>query len=204
MQLSKLLLSFFCIGCTSSITLNAQIPLKAEDISPLLIGETIPKVDVIDTDGNIVSLTKIIEHKPTVLIFYRGGWCPYCNLQLSGLVSIENEILQLGYQIVAISPDDVKNLKPTIEKDSIKYKLYSDSDGNLIKKIGIAYKTPVMVKGYIAGKTQGKISEVLPVPTVMVIDTKGEILFEYINPNYKKRISSGMLLAVLKSLNELK
>lgn len=108
----------------------------------------------------------------------------------------------MGYQIVAISPDDYQNLRSTEEKDTINYQLYSDQDGKLIQEIGIAFKTSLMIKGYIATKNQkGKTSEVLPVPTVMIVNTKGDILFEYINPNYKQRISGDMLLAVLKTIS---
>lgn len=176
-----------------------SIPSRAEDISPLLIGETLPNAYIQDSKGNTFELNDILKTKPSVLVFYRGGWCPYCNLQLSGLASIEKDILSLGYQIVAISPDDYQNLKNTEEKDTINYQLYTDQDGKLIQEIGIAFKTSLTVKGYIATKNQkGKTSEVLPVPTVMIVNTKGEILFEYINPNYKQRISGDMLLAVLK------
>lgn len=72
-----------------SNNIKAQsIPSKAEDISPLLIGETLPKAKLLDSKGNTFELNDILKTKPTVLVFYRGGWCPYCNLQLSGLASI--------------------------------------------------------------------------------------------------------------------
>ena len=196
LTLALLLMTFF------SNNIEAQnVPSKAEDISPLLIGETLPNTQLLDSNGKTFELNKILKDKPTVLVFYRGGWCPFCNLQLSGLVEIEDEIVSLGYQIVAISPDDYKNLKSTEEKDKINYQLFSDKDGSFIQEIGIAFKTPLMLKGYIATKGQaGKTSEVMPVPTVMIVNTKGEILFEYINPNYKQRISGEMLLAVLKTI----
>jgi peroxiredoxin len=104
---------------------------------------------------------------------------------------------------VAISPDNYQNLKNTEEKNSIKYSLYSDTNGKFIQEIGIVFQTPTMMKGYIAIKGQkGKISDVIPVPTIMVVNKEGKILFEYINPNYKERISSEMLLAVLKILKK--
>lgn len=188
-----------CLVCLTNA--YSQIPGKAEDISPLLIGESLPKATLKDAEGKATSLKTLLEEKPTVLVFYRGGWCPYCNLQLSGLAEIESEVLALGFQIVAISPEDYQNLAVTIEEDSIRYELFSDPDGALIKEIGIAFKTSVLTKGYISTKKRrGKTSEVLPVPTVMVTDKKGVILFEYINPNYKKRISGDMLLAVLKTI----
>ena len=192
-----LLITLLFIGCSD----QQAIPLVAEDISPILIGETLPNANFQNVEGETVQLKAILEEKPTILVFYRGGWCPYCNVQLSGLVEIEEDILELGYQIVAISPDDYKNLQSTIENNSTKYKLLSDPNGEFIQEIGIAFKTSSSLKEYIIGKGQkGETSSVMPAPTVMIVDKKGVIKFEYINPNYKERISGDMLLSVLKTL----
>lgn len=180
---------------------KTTIPSKAEDISPLLIGESLPNANLQNLEGKDINLKDVLQVKPTVLVFYRGGWCPYCNMQLSGLVKIEKEIIDLGFQIVAITPDDYQNLKNTEEKDSINYQLYSDPNGKFIQDVGIAFQTPTMVKGYIATKGQkGKTSDVMPVPTVMAVDMEGKIKFEYINSNYKERLSSEVLLAVLQTI----
>lgn len=195
----KSVLGILCFWCSSSVL--AQVPKNAEDICPLLMGESIPKATLQDSEGKQIELGKLLSNKPTVLVFYRGGWCPYCNVQLSGLVKIEKDILDLGYQIIAISPDDYRNLQTTESKDSIKYTLLSDPDTKFIQQMGIGFKTPLMLKGFIATKGQkGETSEIMPVPTVMIVDEKGKILFEYINPNYKERISGEMLLAVLKTI----
>ena len=192
-----LFISLVFIGCTNQLS----IPLVAEDISPILIGEKLPNANFQNAEGEYVQLKAVLEEKPTVLVFYRGGWCPYCNVQLSGLVDIEEDVLELGYQIVAISPDDYKNLQSTIENNSTKYKLLSDPNGKFIKEIGIAFKTSSSLKEYITGKGQkGETSSVMPAPTVMIVDKKGVIKFEYINPNYKERISGEMLLSVLKTI----
>ena len=192
-----LFISLVFIGCTNQLS----IPTVAEDISPILIGETLPNANFQNAEGKSVQLKAVLEEKPTVLVFYRGGWCPYCNVQLSGLVDIEEDVLELGYQIVAISPDDYKNLQSTIENNSTKYKLLSDPNGKFIKEIGIAFKTSSSLKEYITGKGQkGETSSVMPAPTVMIVDKKGVIKFEYINPNYKERISGEMLLSVLKTI----
>ena len=190
-------IAIFCFACAS----NAQIPEKAEDVSPLFIGETLPNANFQNAEGKSIQLKTILEENPTVLVFYRGGWCPYCNVQLSGLVEIEEDVLALGYQIVAISPDDFKNLQTTTEKNNAKYKLLSDPNGKFIQEIGIAFKTSTMLKGYITTKGQkGETSAVMPVPTIIIVDKKGVIQFEYINPNYKERISGEMLLSVLKTI----
>jgi peroxiredoxin len=192
-----LLITLLFIGCSD----QQAIPLVAEDISPILIGETLPNANFQNVEGETVQLKAILEEKPTILVFYRGGWCPYCNVQLSGLVEIEEDILELGYQIVAISPDDYKNLQSTIENNSTKYKLLSDPNGEFIQEIGIAFRTSSSLKEYIVAKGQkGETSSVMPAPTVMIVDKKGVIKFEYINPNYKERIGGDMLLSVLKTL----
>ena len=192
-----LLITLLFTGCSN----QQAIPLVAEDISPILIGETLPNGNFQNVEGEYIQLKAILEEKPTILVFYRGGWCPYCNVQLSGLVEIEEDILELGYQIVAISPDDYKNLQSTIENNSTKYKLLSDPNGEFIQEIGIAFKTSSSLKEYIIGKGQkGETSSVMPAPTVMIVDKKGVIKFEYINPNYKERIGGDMLLSVLKTL----
>ena len=192
-----LLITLLFTGCSN----QQAIPLVAEDISPILIGETLPNANFQNVEGETVQLKAILEEKPTILVFYRGGWCPYCNVQLSGLVEIEEDIIELGYQIVAISPDDYKNLQSTIENNSTKYKLLSDPNGEFIQEIGIAFRTSSSLKEYIIAKGQkGETSSVMPAPTVMIVDKKGVIKFEYINPNYKERIGGDMLLSVLKTL----
>jgi len=180
--------------------LFSQVPDNAQDISPLLIGESIPEAMLLDSEGTEFSLNSIIKEQQTVLIFYRGGWCPYCNSHLAALSEVEEEIIKLGYQIVAISPDHYEMLKTTEATEKLNYKLYSDKDAKLIQDIGIGFKTPERAKGYIFKKTNKDASDVLPVPAVMILDLKGNILFEYINPEYSTRLNAEVLMANLKVL----
>lgn len=176
----------------------AQIADAPENVSPLLIGEKIPNVKLEDSNGNQVETDAILNQK-TVLIVYRGGWCPYCNAQLSEMQEIEKQIMSLGYQIVAVSPDAPKFLKETVQKDNLSYSLYSDSEGKFSQAIGIAYKKgkPKLDK-YSEGKNPG----FLPVPTVYVLDRNQKIEFLYINPDYSQRLKGKMLLAVLNSIKD--
>lgn len=190
-----------CFILTTLSFVIAQIPDKPEDIAPLLIGEKIPDSELINMEGETINLTDEIKKMNTVLVFYRGGWCPYCNMQLSAMAASEDEIIALGYQIIAVSPDDYRNLKPTLDADKVNYKLFADPDAKFIQQMGIAFTTAPRTMAYIAKKTIGKTTEILPVPTVLVLNTEGEILFEYIAPNYKQRISPELLLAVLKNLD---
>jgi len=190
--MKKLLFIFLAFSGISS----GQIAEKAEDISPLLIGEKIPKQDLISVDNKAVT-TSDIFNKKTVLIIYRGGWCPYCNSQLMEMQEIENQIIGLGYQIVAISPDSPKFLKETTKEDKLNYQLFSDSDGKFSEALGIAFKRE---KPKLEKYSEGKNPGFLPVPAVYILDENREIEFLYINPNYTKRLKGEMLLAVLKSL----
>ena len=193
---------FLMLALFLSLNVFAQVPEKAADISPLLIGESIPNAKLLDVNGRDVSLHKVIKEKPTVLVFYRGGWCPFCNDQLAALGDIEEDILELGFQIVAVSPDQVQSLKPITESETIHYQVYADPQASLIQEIGIGFQTPGMAKLYIAKKTKLDATEILPVPSVFVLNTSGDILYEYINPNYKVRLSSKLLLANLKVLKK--
>jgi len=118
------------------------------------------------------------------------------------IAGVEQDVLSLGYQIIAISPDKYQNLKPTMENTTVGYTLYADPNATLIKAVGIGFETPEKAKSFIYTKTQMEATEILPVPTVMVLNTDGDILFEYINPNYKVRLSEKLLLAVLETLKD--
>ena len=187
-----------------AVLLNAfgQVPQKAEDVSPLMISQKIPKVEVLSVSGKAVKITDIIKKKPSVLIFYRGGWCPFCNRHLSALGEVQQEILDLGYQIIAISPDTPARLKETLEEDNLTYSLYSDIKGDLIKGMGLAFEAPEKYKNLLDKISDGKHAKVLPIPGVFVLDTKGVIEFEYVSPDYRNRISADLLTSVLKSLNK--
>jgi peroxiredoxin len=190
----------FIAGLFSMIQISAQIPERAEDISPLLNGETIPDATLTDPDGKQQQFSDIIGNQPAVLLFYRGGWCPYCNVHLSEIQEVEDKILQLGYQIVGISPDSPENLQQTDEKQKLNYSLFSDADGTFTKGIGIAFKAPERMSDMLTKSSDGKNEGILPVPSVFVVDTSGKILFEYINPDFRTRMSASLLLAVLKEL----
>lgn len=200
--MKKITLILLTIGISTTF-LNAQIAEKTEDISPLLIGETIPSVELKTPKGELKTTTSIFAEKPTVVLIYRGGWCPFCNVHLSEIQSVQKDILKLGYQIIAISPDSHENLQATDEKNKLDYSLYSDADGTLIKAMGLAYKAPEKYALMLSEKSGGKNSEgFLPVPSMFVVDATGKILFEYINPDYKVRISANLLLAVLRELQK--
>jgi peroxiredoxin len=185
-----------------SINAYAQLPERAEDISPILIGETIPDITLVNTDSKEVNITDLLKEQPTVLIFYRGGWCPYCNAHLSDIADIEQDIIAAGYRVIAISPDAPDKLNLTVDKKELKYTLLSDSEGKLSTAMGIAFKAPdsKWKTNQLQKHSGGKNPGYLPVPSVFVVNKKGEVMFEHINPNYKQRLDGKLLMAVLNAL----
>jgi len=196
----KKVLFMLCLAFTSVANAQNAIANSATDITPLLIGEKIPYITLKTRDNTDVNISDSFKKKKSVLIFYRGGWCPYCNLHLQAMAEAEKQILDLGYQIIAISPDAPEKIKITEETDKVKYTLLSDSKGELINAVGIGFEAPANYKSIINVNSKGINTGFLPVPSVFVVNTKGEILFEYISPNFKRRITTELLVAVLKNL----
>jgi peroxiredoxin len=217
-QIKVVFTILFCLGMFSTSIVKAQsnmmakdtkmmsddmkqriyeIPQKAEDISPLLYGEKIPAVVLQDISGQDFDLNKAVAEKPTILIFYRGGWCPYCSKQLSALQDIAPELEKTGYQIIALCTDAPEGLKQSASKVKLNYTLLSDADLSVSKQFGIAYKAPKSYWEFLPKTTGGKnVDLLLPVPSVFILDKTGIIHFEYINPDFKQRLSPELLKAV--------
>ena len=193
-------LTLFAIGL--SVHAQNDLPKQATEITPLLIGEKIPNVTLKSVENTDVDLMELISKKRTVLVFYRGGWCPYCNAHLAALAEAEKELLALGYQIIAISPDAPASLEVTDGKEKLNYLLLSDSTGELSKAVGIAFQAPENYKTTIAKGSDGINNSFLPVPAVFILNVNAEIEFEHISPNFKNRVSNDLLIAVAKSLNK--
>jgi peroxiredoxin len=183
-----------------ALAVSGQIENSAKSVSPLEAGKQIPDVSIKDLDNNKVMVRDIVAEGPAVFLFYRGGWCPYCTKHLSDIASIEGKIKKMGYTIVAISPDSPDKMKETLEKSDITYKLYSDSDGELIKSMGLAFKAPKLYGRLLKKHSDGINKGVLPVPALYVVGTDGNIKYRFYSSNYKERISSDELLKELSKL----
>lgn len=183
-----------------------QVPMSGDQVCPIKVGQKIPASVLKTVDGKSFDLNNSIQSKPAVVIFYRGGWCPYCNTHLGQLKEIQQKLLDLGYQIIAISPDRPAKLKVTHDKYTAKYTLLSDHKMTVASSFGLAFKMrDDLVKMYkdkykidLEGDS-GETHHLLPVPAAFVVGTDGVIKFSYVNPNYKVRIDPGVLLAAAKA-----
>jgi peroxiredoxin len=199
MKNALLALSFLFFSLV--ISAQTELPKTAIEISPLLIGEKIPNLSLKSADNVDVKLSDLFANKKTILVFYRGGWCPYCNFHLAALGESEKELLELGYQIIAVSPDSPAKLKITDEKNKLNYVLLSDSNGALSRAVGIAFQAPATYKSTVTEGSDGANTALfLPVAAVFITDETGVIQFEHITPDFKHRISNDLLIAAAKSL----
>jgi peroxiredoxin len=185
------------------------MPMVAEtanEIRPLINGERVPSTMVLTSKGKSVDLSKELLGKKTVLVFYRGGWCPYCNLQLQGLRKIEKKLKKNGWQIVGISPDSIESMSDSVKKNKLSYTVYSDRKINAARNFGLAFQvsesTNTMLLGYGIDivKASGETHKVLPVPAVYLINDSAEVVFNYVHPNYKVRLKESIILEAAKEL----
>ncbi len=177
-----------------------DIATSAQDVRPLSIGATVPSLTLQSVDGRAFDLDGAIKSQPTILIFYRGGWCPYCNRHLGQLQTIEPKLLDLGYRILAISPDRPAKLAESMDKHKLTYTLLSDHTMKASRSFGIAFRidgsTFAKYKGYGIDleEASGQKHHLLPVPSVFIVGTDGVIKFSYANPDYKVRLAPKDLL----------
>ncbi len=163
---------------------DAGLPRSPEEVKPIGKGGQAPSATLKGSDGKSTSLKEVISGKPTVVIFYRGGWCPYCNIHLKELILVEGELRKIGYQLIALSPENPGDVKGTIDQNELTYKLYSDVNAENSKAFGLAFSNN---------------GQVLPVPAVYLIDKSGKIVYAHSNPNYTDRLSGGSILKEAKA-----
>ncbi len=180
---------------------DREIPERAEDICPILVGQSLPKMVLRNPDGSWFDVNAANAEQPTVLIFFRGGWCPYCNVHLGQLQMVEPDLVKLGYQILAVSRDEPVRLEALAEERELTYRLLSDSEMSGAISLGIAFQVDdETVTKYKSGlgadlKPDPDLGRyLLPVPAVFVVGTGGVIEFSYVNPDYKVRLDAGVLL----------
>jgi peroxiredoxin len=185
--------SFLLIGAGLALAQPASASLKE--------GDSIPDVRLRTDDNREVSLRKLAGEKPTVLIFYRGGWCPFCTRHLSDLAGIEKDLEKAGAQLLAISMDQPSTLRETPNRDKLGYRLLSDSEAVAAKAFGIAFQVEDdLVRKYKDSykidleAASGQTHHILPHPAVYVVDTAGKIRFAYVNPDYKVRLEPAKIL----------
>jgi peroxiredoxin len=169
-------------------------------------GEAAPDFTLPNARGAQVTLSKLLAKGPVVLSFYRGGWCPYCNLQLRAYQRALPEMRALGATLVAVSPEAPDKSLSTAEKNALEFEVLSDVKG----EVGGAYRlffdlSDELKALYSAGgndlsKWNADGEWHLPMPATYVIGTDGRVALAFVDPEYRARLEPAEIVAALRSL----
>ena len=174
---------------------RATAALKATGIETqaLKVGDAAPDVTLPDALGRPVRLADLWQRGPLVLIFYRGGWCPYCNLELRAWQQQLDALARLGATLVAVSPQTPDNSLSTAEKNELAYPVLSDSSLAAAGGFGVAFEMPQALIDLYRGVgndlavLNGNDRWVLPVPATYVVGRDGRIAFAHVEADYRER-----------------
>ena len=169
----------------------------------LKTGDQFPSFTLPNAKGVEVDSKTILEHGPLVIAFYRGGWCPYCNIELKALQSALPEFKTKGAQLLAISPESPDNSLSTVEKNSLEFEVLTDNNNQFAKSINLVYQLPQELVslykkfGIDLEDSQNNSSNELPISATYVIDTSGKIIYDFIEEDYKLRADPNEILSIL-------
>jgi peroxiredoxin len=211
-----LTLAISLITSTSIRYGHADVPVAetAADIKPLKVGDPAPRFSVETIDNERFDFDPRELERPVILVSFRGGWCPFCNMHLSELRHAIPAIDDMGVDVLFLSGDRSELLLASLSRetqkdiDGLGYTILSDANAQAAIALGIAFKaSDRTIQGRIERGDDIERSSmarhgVLPVPAVFAINRKGIIEYAYSNPDYKIRMSADDLLAAAKGISE--
>lgn len=211
----------FVVDTSGTIVYSDSAPPTEEQLEQLLEKSGVKTVDYgleacakapafkAPTDGGkTFDLAAALKKGPVVLVFYRGGWCPYCSTQLRELQKALPEFKKRGATLAAVSVDKVENARATKKKENLGFPLLSDPGAEIVGKYGLKFhlddETVKKYKSFGADveSASGRKHHQIAVPAVYVIDRKGVIRWVFVNEDYKKRAKPADILKALDALKK--
>ncbi|NET07115.1 MAG: AhpC/TSA family protein [Symploca sp. SIO2B6] len=172
----------------------------------LKVGDVAPNFVLSNAVGYPVELQSLLKAGPVVISFYRGQWCPYCNLELRALQQSLPEIKALGATLVTISPQTPDNSLSTVEKNELTFEVLSDMGNRVAREFGLVFTIPEELRSIYEGfgidlpANNGDESFELPIPATYVIASDQKIAHAFVDADYTKRLDPAEILAALKQL----
>jgi peroxiredoxin len=188
-------LAALSLGLASAVG-RAEFAPDAQSARPLRVGDRAPDFTATHADGTPYVFSASRLRQPYVLIFYRGGWCPYCNTQLADMHSVEPKLRAAGFAVLFLSTDRPELLHSSLKDQTVSYTLLSDPELKAAQAFHIAFHlddehyAEQLKWGVDLEKTTGTKAHALPVPSVFIIDAAGVIRFVYSNPDFRVRLSA--------------
>ena len=192
---------------------QALYEAKIEELRTSFVMERAIGVDALapdftlpDAQGKPVAMSEVLRLGPVVVTFYRGGWCPYCNIQLRAYQAVLPEITALGARLVAISPQMPEWSLVTATKNELTFDVLSDVGNEVARSFGLVYALPEELRVPLRSNNKalpainGDESWELPIPASYVIDRDRRVALAFLDVDYRNRLDPTAILAALKSL----
>ncbi|MBJ3778164.1 peroxiredoxin-like family protein [Acuticoccus mangrovi] len=182
---------------------TAELIASGQAESAKTVGDTAPPFTLKDAEGNAVSSVALLAKGPLVVNFYRGVWCPYCNMDLAALQAALPDIEARGGSLVAISPQTAPNSRKSVRQNQLDFPILSDPNNAVADAFGLRFALPdYLVELYKSLKNDlptfnGDPSWTLPMPARYVIAPDGTILYAEVNPDYTQRPDPQEMLPTL-------
>lgn len=180
----------------------------AGDTAPM-VGEALPAFLLPDESGRLTSLASLLDGGPLVIAFRRGHWCPYCQLSTAELARLQQRLAtDFAARIVVISPERQAYSRHLKAASGADFPILSDIDNGYALSLGLVMATgeemrEVMSKrGRDLGAYQGNDAWLLPIPATFVLDRRGTIVMRHVDPDYRFRADSALIVAALGRLNQ--
>ena len=171
------------------------------------VGDVLKDFELPNAQGENRSLTDLRADGPVVITFYRGGWCPYCNLELNAWQEQLAEVKAAGATLVAITPELPDSSLTTAEKNNLEFEVLTDKDSAYIKQLGLVFTLAEELRpayegfGIDIAKHNGNDTFELPLAATYVVNTQGEIVSAWADADYTKRQEPSEVVGILKGLN---
>ncbi|MGJ8716445.1 MAG: peroxiredoxin-like family protein [Maribacter stanieri] len=172
------------------------------------IGQKAPDFELPNAEGKSIVLKSLLEKGPVVITFYRGNWCPYCNLQLRALQARLDDIYALGATLVAISPQVPDGSLTEDEISKMDFIVLSDQDAKVALQYGVAWQVPEFLAEHMRvdrkldlEKVNNGNGNVLPIPATFILGQDGVVSWNYVNVDYRSRSEPEEIIEALKRLS---
>ena len=172
----------------------------------LTVGDTIPSIVLPNANNKSVSIESYLDKGPIILSFYRGGWCPYCNLELQALQEKLPEFKALGASLITITPETADNSLNTSQKNSLEFEVLSDIGNIVARKFGLVFQMPEDLRELYhsfdlhVDQHNGDKDYELPMPATYVIGSDKKIIYAFVPEDYTQRTEPQVLVEFLKTL----
>jgi len=174
--------------------------------SAIKVNEKVPNFKLPNPEGKLISLDILLDKGPVIITFYRGNWCPYCNLQLRALQNRLSEIKAVGATLVAISPQVPDGSMTKDEISEMDFIVLSDQDAKVASQYGVAWEVPEFLAEHMRvgrnldlEKINNGNASILPIPATFIVGTDGFVKWNYVNVDYRTRSEPDEIIEFLKN-----